>query len=97
MKPTMTHVDDFIDDPYSDPYAAWMFSYFRLHACLRVRVAKFMEPHKLFCTYRGKKYRCVGASRLGDVWLWRNGEPYQGIGYHLRVDVADCSGWSDKP
>jgi len=55
---------------------------------------KWLTENKLFCMYKGKKYRCIGASRLGDVWLTEHFE--REFGYDLRVDVADCSYWGDK-
>lgn len=86
------HVDDFLDDPTSDPYAAsWLEAY------RRPAVAKMEKPdtRKLFATYKGKRYRVTGCSRLGDVWLSANFR--QDIGYELRVNVDDCSDWKAEP
>ena len=89
----MTHVDDFIDSISSeDKYARWVLNHFRLPASLKMLFNEFMEPHKLFCTYEGKRYRCTGASRLGDVWLAEDFN--RDTGYDLRVDVSKCSEWS---
>jgi len=89
----VTHVDDFIDSGFGkNKYARWVLNYFRLPAALKMDFAEFMAPHKLFCTYEGKRYRCTGASRLGDVWLAKNLN--RDTGYDLRVDVAKCSDWS---
>lgn len=41
--------------------------------------------------WQGKEYRCVGASRLGDVWL--KGDGPANAHYDYRVDVAELSGW----
>ena len=87
----MMHIDDFIDNLKSDPYACWVFFYFRLPALTMQRFWPFMKDHKLFCTYEGKRYRVTGASRLGDVWLANDFA--KDIGYDLRVDVALCSEW----
>ncbi len=88
----MTHVDDFIDDPASDRYAASWFESFR-----RPAFDKLREPdaRKLFATWMGKRYRVTGCSRLGDVWL--ASVDYEGVSYDHRVDVADCSEWSAGP
>ena len=88
-------VDDFIDDLHSDPYASWVLNHFRLPAMLRARFDLFMAKHKLFCSREGIRYRCTGASRLGDVWLTRDFN--QHTGYQLRVDITQCSKWGDKP
>ncbi len=85
----MKHVDDFIDDPTSDRYAASWFESFR-----RPAYDKCLKPddRKLFATYRGDRYRVTGCSRMGDVWL----DPDFGreCGYTHRVDVSECSDWS---
>lgn len=94
----MKHVDEFIDDSYHDmdgknTYARWVLNYFRLPATLKNDFRQFMKDHKLFCTWKGKRYRCTGASRLGDVWLAENFEREHG--YDHRVDVAECTDWKD--
>lgn len=87
----MTHVDDYVEDFRSDPYARWMLMHFRMPAEMQTAFRKFTAPHKLFCTYQGKRYRCTGASRLGDVWL--TADFSRDTGYDMRVDVAECSDW----
>ena len=89
----MTHVDDFIDDPASDRYAASWFEAARRPAIDKVRSP---DTRKLFATWRGKRVRVTGCSRLGDVWLHRD-LGYEGVSYQHRVDVAECSGWSATP
>jgi hypothetical protein len=86
------HIDEFIDKLDSDDYAAWVFSHFRLPAIRKMRFARFMMAHPLFCTFEGKRWRVTGASRLGDVWL--ADDPARDTGYDKRVDVALCSNWS---
>jgi hypothetical protein len=86
------HVDEFIDTQFcKHKYARWMLNYFRLPAALKNDFSEFMEPYQLFCEYEGKRYRCTGASRLGDVWLAHDYERH--TGYDLRVDVAKCTNW----
>lgn len=92
----MVHIDDFIDDHNQDAYARIWFESFR-----RPAMAKLLEPddRKLFATYRGQRYRVTGCSRMGDVWLHSNlawtedTRPW----YERRVDVTECSNWSDSP
>lgn len=88
---TARHVDDFIDDPTSDKYAASWFESFR-----RPAVYKLENPdrRKLFATYRGLRYRVTGCSRFGDVWLHSNRN--EDNRYTDRVNVDECSGWSSE-
>lgn len=89
------HVDDFIDSNFGEEcYARWVLNHFRLTAALKGDFNQFMKDHKLFCKYMGKKYRCTGASRMGDVWLAKDFK--RESGYDLRVDVEKCSGWSSS-
>jgi len=96
------HVDDFIDGSYADQktgskltYARWVLNHFRLSASLKSDFRQFMKDHKLFCTWKGKRYRCTGASRMGDVWLAENFDREHG--YDHRVDVAECEDWGAQP
>ena len=43
----------------------------------------------VFCTYKDKRYKIVGASRLGDIWL--NTDPGAENGYDVRVYIDDCT------
>lgn len=102
MNTEFTHVDDFVQILGKFPkefgdveYAQWMLMYFRLPAIMNLRFKRFMDPNKLFCTYEGKRYRVVGASRHGDVWLNPNFAVEHG--YEKRVNVMDCRGWSASP
>lgn len=89
------HVDDFIDDFKTDPYASFVLSMFRFPAVLQNKTRAITAGYRLFCTYGGVRFRCTGASRLGDVWLTRDFK--QDIGYERRVAVDDCSAWSPDP
>jgi len=94
------HVDDFIyygtsglsNSPEGEDYARFVLNHFRAGAMYRCATDKFMKDFKLFCEYRGKKYRVTGASRLGDVWLHSDFE--RDSGYTDRVGVTACSKWS---
>lgn len=95
------HVDDFIDQPiHNTPetkhirYAQWFLMWKIMPAHMQNGFADFYGDAKLFCEYQGKKYRCTGASRFGDVWLTENFE--EDSSYDIRVDIADCSNWCDK-
>jgi len=49
-------------------------------------------PYKIFCEYKGQKYRITGASRMGDVWLAEDFD--REMGYDHRVAIDDCSNFS---
>jgi len=90
------HVDTFIDDCYGEhKYARWFLFLSRLPAVLRADFEEQIKQYKLFCTWGGERYRCTGASRLGDVWLTKDFN--QDIGYQRRINVKDCSEWSKTP
>ena len=95
----MMHVDEFIDNPMrredGQAYARWFFSLHRYPAILQGQFHEWMAPFKLFCTWKGARYRVTGASRLGDVWLTSNFE--RDCGYEHRVDLDECSNWSPQP
>ena len=94
------HVDDFVQDMGHDDtpemgdanYARWLLLHWRLPAYMASKFQPFIQDRLLFCTYGGKRYRCTGASRMGDVWLTSKFE--QHTGYELRVDLAQCTAWS---
>lgn len=91
LAPEPRHVDDFIDDPKSNPYARSWLESFR-----RPAWDKWQKPdeRKLFATYKGKRYRVIGCSRMGDVWLTADFDRENG--YDERVDVDACSEWSPE-
>ncbi len=98
------HVDNFVTyGPETESqnlgdtdYARWVLMHYRLPAVMWSAFRKFMVNDEfLFCTYREKRYRCIGASRLGDVWLTSNFN--SDTGYELRVGVSDCAMWSQNP
>ena len=95
----MMHVDNFIDfgtkDKYeNENYARWILNHFRLSASLKYIFDEFMKDHKLFCEYKGEKFRVIGASRLGDIWLTSDFNKTHG--YKHRVSIEDCKNWSKK-
>jgi len=95
----MQHVDEFIDAGFtykSEPerYARFVLNYFRMSAILKMDFEPFMREHKLFCNYKGEKYRVTGASRMGDIWLAKDFN--RDAGYDLRVDVAECDTWTSE-
>jgi hypothetical protein len=93
----MTHIDDWLDERHAkaptaegEKFALEWLEHFRRPAYKQDHA--WLAQNALFCTYKGERYRCIGASRLGDVWLTSHYERTHG--YDLRIDVADCSRWS---
>ena len=93
-----THVDDFIaygssrtKSVKNEEYARFMLDHFRRAASQRWDFDKFYKGKKLFCNYKGEKYRVIGASRLGDVWLTSKFK--NDTGYEHRVCVDECIDW----
>lgn len=89
------HVDEYIDDIDTDEYASFFLFLHRLPALLQSKFAKRIAELKLFCTYKGKRYRVTGASRLGDIWL--SVEHERAVGYDRRVDIDECCFFSSTP
>ncbi len=89
------HVDDYIDDHKGDKYARFVLMLFRLPAILSLDFTEWTKQYKLFCIYKNTRYRVTGASRLGDIWLALDFN--RDCGYDLRVNLAECSSWGNKP
>jgi len=91
------HVDNYIWENYDsgNDYAKWVLMHFRLPAVEQSIFRPFMEEKRLFCTYKNKRYRCIGASRLGDIWLTSRFSDSRG--YEERVDIEGCSRFSGCP
>jgi len=91
------HIDDWLDTPAKDEGEKWAKEF--LEHCRRQASDKdhaWIAANPLFCTYKdGKRYRCIGCSRMGDVWLTKHFERVNG--YDIRPDVDDCSEWSKTP
>jgi hypothetical protein len=89
-------VDDWIDD-YTNPhiYARFWLHHARLPAMLQQAFKPIMGNIKLFCSWRGKRYRVSGASTWGDIWLNRDFD--KDYGHDERVAVTECYAWSDRP
>lgn len=86
------HIDDWLDDSITGPEKVkeWL-EHFRRPAIYKDH--KWLNSKKLTCTYKdGRKYRCTGCSRLGDLWLAKDMKRVNG--YDLRVDIEDCSEWA---
>lgn len=57
-------------------------------------VNEWLSAHVLTVEWKGRRYICSGASRMGDVWLRGNGSSNY---YDHRVSVAELSNWNRQP
>lgn len=92
LKKEGTHVDDFVMDYTDDKsvmYAKWFLFLKRLPATEQAHFDEWIKEYRLFATWKGKRYRVTGASRLGDVWLAKNFN--QDHGYDHRVSVDELT------
>lgn len=94
------HIDDWLEEVVMSRdegtrYAAFFLHHKRLSAVAQTAFGPYLGQIKLFCTYKGERYRCTGASRMGDVWLAKDHE--RGHGYDMRVDVDHCEAWGREP
>lgn len=89
------HVDRFIESYKGDAYARFCFLLFRLPATLQVAFRPWIRGYRLFCNWKGERYRVTGASRLGDVWLAEDFS--RDTGYDHRVMISECSEWGSSP
>lgn len=91
-------VQDWIDgisteDDFGTMYAKWWMNSMLAPAAWLQSFRKVMKDINLFCTYKGKRWRVTGGSRLGDIWL--TSDPTKDIGYEERVYVTECDQWSN--
>jgi hypothetical protein len=95
----MQHIEEWLEDRYitcpdDEKYARAFFTIkVAFNAAQSWNVSPIMEQHKLFCTYRSRRYRCTGCSTMGDIWLRKNFTT--NIGYDLRVDINECSNFTE--
>lgn len=85
----MLHVDDYLDSPDANPIAKEFLEHARRPATHKD--SDWLRRNRPYVWWRHRRYLCVGASRLGDVWLKGDGPP--NAFYDHRVDIAELSGW----
>lgn len=86
------HVYDWLDLPATDENERLAKEW--LEQFVKPAINKdhdWMDARALYCKYRGEIYRCVGASRMGDVWL--TSKLTNPDGYEKRVCVEELSEW----
>ncbi len=101
----VTHIDDFIDDYRNkEHYARWFFALCRFPAALQGVFRPWTKDYELYCTWRDERWRVVGCSRMGPIWLKSptvakpGTQTWDGAFYDIGgADVAECSEWGHKP
>lgn len=98
----MMHVDEFIDfgsnmnkSDEAETYARYVLMHFRLNAVCKAAFRKYIEQMPLFCTWDNRRWRVIGASCMGDIWLASDSNKERG--YDERVAVDECSEWNKTP
>ena len=86
------HVYDWLDQPAADENERLAKEW--LEQFVKPAINKdhdWLDARALVCKYRGEIYRCVGASRMGDVWI--TSKLTSPDGYEKRVSVEELSDW----
>ena len=92
-KQTMLHIDDWLDTPSEDPEIILAKEF--LEYCRRPAMDKedsWLRANPLFCTYKEERWKVLGASRMGDVWLTKHFDRI--YGYDIRIYISECSNFS---
>lgn len=94
------HVDEWIEErtyfkclPEEKYAVAFLHMKATSSAVDELVVEPIMKHHKLFCKWKDKPYRVTGCSSMGDIWLRSDFTVH--YGYDHRVNVEDCSQWSE--
>ena len=88
------HIYDWLNLPAKDEYELYAKASLEtmvLPAIERFELSEEDRYPPLFASYKGKRYKVTGASRLGDVWLHE--DPTAKDRYTLRVEVEELSYW----
>lgn len=96
------HVDNFIDfgsrhnnDDEAEVYARYVLLHFRLNAVCRSAFRHYINQMPLYCTWDNRRWKVIGASRMGDIWLTSKFADERG--YETRVVIDECSTWGKEP
>lgn len=64
-----------------------------LPAIKTIHYDMLLERMHITCEYKGSRYRVVGASTMGDLWLNKNPNCTLENGYTNRVAIQECSNY----
>lgn len=89
------HVYDWLDLPPANDMERdakeWLNNYCKpAYTKYKEGIDKWLERYRVTVEWKGKRYVCSGASRMGDVWLkTEDSDNY----YNHRVLVEELSDW----
>lgn len=91
MPEEFKHVYTWLDEPSLDDAERDAKEWLNLFCapCHYGKDAK-LDRHQVTVEWRGQRYICSGASRMGDVWLKNEGSSNY---YDHRVNVEELSHW----
>lgn len=94
----MKHVYDWLEEPPQDDgekiAKEWLDKFCRPeYYKYKNSINEWLEKRPLFCDWKGGRYQCSGASRMGDVWI-KNKESENF--YDHRVEVGELSNWGNE-
>lgn len=85
------HIYDWIESPAKNDAERqakeWLDQFTRP---AHIKNEEWLARYRVTVEWRGKRYTCSGASRMGDVWLKTEGSPNF---YDHRVNVEELSKW----
>jgi hypothetical protein len=90
-----THIYDWLDQPADDDAERdakeWLNQFCKpAYDKYKQGTDKWLSRYRLTVEWRGQRYICTGASRMGDVWLKNEGSSNF---YDHRVNVDNLSNW----
>lgn len=88
MTAELVHIYDWLDDPETGPPEVKDFFESMVAPAYKKDYSKIHNT-LLSCTYKGKRYRCIGTSRMGDIWL--TSDFTKAYGYELRIYINEVS------
>lgn len=96
----MMHVDDWVDNNITrgvaeNKYASFVLFHMGLSASHIMYFHEFMKEYPLYCTHNNERFKCTGASRVGDIFLARDFS--REFGYDLRVEIDNVSDFGKEP
>lgn len=91
----MKHVYDWLEEPPANDAERdakeWLDKFTRpAYEKYISGVNTWLDQHQVTVEWKGERYICSGASRMGDVWLKKPGSSNY---YDHRVDVDELSNW----
>jgi len=87
----MQHVDAYLKSTHANPIAREFLEQARRPSFLKDH--DWLREHRPWVSWQGVRYRCVGASTLGDVLLKKAHATGSAL-YDYRVAIEELSDWA---